>query len=109
MGETLRVTGSECESWVERTPRAVVQGCELGEEGAGGPEPARKGLRGVESYEEASWSRAGIGALCGRSSRWEWSERRGFKGKSPLGTGKSPNSRAGVRAEEQKILEDQRK
>lgn len=65
-------------------------------------EPAWKGLKGVESYEEAAWSRAGIGALCGRGSRWEWSERRGFKGKSPLGTGKSPNSSAGVRADEQK-------
>lgn len=29
-----------------------------GESGTG-PEPARKGLRGVESYEEAAWSRAG--------------------------------------------------
>lgn len=103
MGETLQATGGKCESWGGRgrrepwckggSPRASSKRARDGARAG-----VEKGLGGVESYEEAAWSRAGIGALCRRGSHWEWSERRGFKGKSPLGTGKLPNSRAWVKA-----------
>lgn len=87
-------------------------------------EPWEQGRGPVAEPGEGTWDRAvaawkeraegpgtlrrGLGALCGRGSRWEWSARRGFKGKlPPAGNRESLDSGAG--AEEQRTLGDHRK
>lgn len=61
-----------------------------------------------ERAEGPGTLRRGLGALCGRGSRWEWSARRGFKGKRPpAGNRESLDSGAG--AEELRTLGDHRK